>query len=105
MNRQHCSVGIFGEVVDQIAYLLRRSQNLGASNRTPPSTTTDKTRNTVNRCVGMEKEGCEGDKQEKVTLLLSLPSFLLVIIDYNKSIVIYKGMIVLMYCIPLIVAV
>ena len=43
-----------------------------------PSTTTDKTRNTVNRCVGMEKEGCEGDKQEKVTLLLSLASILLV---------------------------
>jgi hypothetical protein len=35
MNLQHCSVGTFGEVVDQIVYLLRRCQNLGASNRTP----------------------------------------------------------------------
>ena len=34
-NLQHCSVGTFGEVVDQIVYLLRRCQNLGASNRTP----------------------------------------------------------------------
>ena len=35
VNLQHCSVGTFGEVVDQIVYLLRRCQNLGASNRTP----------------------------------------------------------------------
>jgi hypothetical protein len=51
-----------------------------------PSTITDKTRNTVDRCVGKEIEGFE-ERQEKVTLLLSLPSFLLVIIGYNKSIV------------------
>jgi hypothetical protein len=35
-------------------------------------------------------------------LLLSLPSFLLVIIGYNKSIIVLQqGMIVLMYYIPL----
>jgi hypothetical protein len=52
-----------------------------------PSTTIDKTINTVDRCVGrnVERELCE--RQEKVTLLLFLPSFLLVIIGNNKSIV------------------
>ena len=34
VNLQHCNVGTFGEVVDQIVFLLRRCQNLGASNQT-----------------------------------------------------------------------
>ncbi len=51
-----------------------------------PSTNKDKTRNTVDKCVRNEKESCD-EIQEKITLLLSLPSFLLIIIGYNKSIV------------------
>jgi hypothetical protein len=46
-------------------------------------------------CRNVEREFCE--RQEKVTLLLPLPSFLLVIIiGYNKSIVLLQDMIVLM---------
>ncbi len=53
----------------------------------------------------MEKDGCD-ERQEKVTLLLSLPSFRFYwfIIGYNKSIVLQQDMIVLKYFIPLIVA-
>ncbi len=53
-----------------------------------PSTkqTTDKTIQTVNRCEEVRKKDCE--EREHETLLVSpLPSFLLVIIGYNKSIV------------------
>jgi hypothetical protein len=39
----------------------------------------------------MKKEG-ECERQEKVMLLLSLASFLLVIIGYNKSIVLQQNM-------------
>ncbi len=88
VNLQRCSVGTFGEVVDQIVYLLRRCQNLGASNHTPvhKQTQVDQT-----KVVGMKKEG-ECERQEKVMLLLSLASFLLVIIGYNKSIVLQQNM-------------
>ncbi len=51
-----------------------------------PVQTIDKTMNTVNRCEEVRKKGC--GKREHETLLVSLlPSFLLVIIGYNKSIV------------------
>ena len=40
-NLQHCSVGTFGEVVDQIVYRLRRCQNLGAASQ--PQYKQDKT--------------------------------------------------------------
>jgi hypothetical protein len=103
VNLQHCSVGTFGEVVDHIVYLLRKCQNLGASNRTPVQTIgKDNTLWTI-RCVRKEKESCD-ERQMKVTLLLSLPSFLLVIVGYNKSIVLQQDMIVLKYYIPPIVA-
>jgi hypothetical protein len=71
-------------VVDQIVYLLRRCRNLGASNRTPVQTKTRQI-HYGQVCRNVERELCE--RQEKATLLLSLPSFLSVIIGYNKSIV------------------
>ena len=89
-------------MVDQIVYLLRRCQNLGTSSRTPVQTI-DKTINAVNRCEEVRKKDCE--EREHETLLVSpLPSFLLVIIGYNKSIVLQQHMIVLKYYIPHIVA-
>ena len=51
-----------------------------------PVQTIDKTVNAVNRCEEVRKKECEEGEHE--TLLVSpLPSFLLVIIGYNKSIV------------------
>ena len=61
-------------------------QNLGASNRTPVQTRQDNKHCDCGQVLGNVERGlCE--RQEKVTLLLSPPSFLLVIIGYNKSIV------------------
>ncbi len=49
-----------------------------------PVQTIDKTIYTVNRCEEVRKKDCE--EREHETLLVSpLPSFLLVIIGYNKS--------------------
>ena len=51
-----------------------------------PVQTIDKTVNAVNRCEEVRKKDCV--EREHETLLVSpLPSFLLVIIGYNKSIV------------------
>ena len=61
-----------------------RQDKLGASNRTPIQTRQDNKR--CGQVLGNGERGlCE--RQEKVVLLLSLPSFLLVIIGYNKPIV------------------
>ncbi len=53
-----------------------------------PSTTIDKTINTVDRCEEVKKKDCE-EREDEDTLISPLPSFLflLVIIGYNKSIV------------------
>ncbi len=68
-----------------------------------PVQTIDKIIDTVNRCEEVRKKDCE--EREHETLLVSpLPSFLLVIIGYNKSIVLQQHMIVLKYYIPHIVA-
>ena len=68
-----------------------------------PVQTIDKTVNAVNRCEEVRKKDCV--EREHETLLVSpLPSFLLVIIGYNKSIVLQQHMIVLKYYIPRIVA-
>jgi hypothetical protein len=76
-------------------------QNLGASNRTPVQTI-DKDKHCGQVCRNEERELCE--RQTKDTLHLSLPSFLLVIIGYNKPIVLYQNLIVLKYYMPPIVA-
>ncbi len=59
-------------------------QNLGASNRTPVHKT-DASR-LDNKCRKEERGVCERDKRRS-RFILSPPSFLLVIIGYNKSIV------------------
>ena len=51
-----------------------------------PVQTIDKTVNAVNRCGEVRKKYCE-EREDEDTLVSLLPSFLLVIIGYNKSIV------------------
>jgi hypothetical protein len=71
VNLQHCSVGTFGEVVDQILYLLGRCQNLGASNRTPvhKQTQVEYTIGGRNEERGLVKETREGHASFVLSLI------------------------------------
>ena len=51
-----------------------------------PVQTIDKTVNAVNRYEEVRKKGCE-EREHETQFVSLLPSFLLVIIGYNKSIV------------------
>ncbi len=88
-------------------FTIPNCQNLGASNRTAyPSTTTDKTKNTVDRCVGIEKEDCDeiATREGHASFVSSLISIGLLLVIINLYIVLQQDMIVPKYYILLIVA-
>ena len=77
-----------GKVVDQIVYLLRRCQNLGAASSYPVQTRQD----TIDEDCCVREYKIRGERDERLTLFVFLLIYWLLLVIYNP-IVLQQGII------------